>query len=144
MKITFAILISLGFPFSAAIHAEEAANTLKIEEVKNPDNQPKGEDIDTIITNNKMRAETGSKSKYSISTSIGYNGGSLHRPLDTYRPNITKGTRSTDVSTLGAQIHGKYAIDTANAILAGTGVRMIAPQEGSRLPKDYSGDKYDV
>jgi hypothetical protein len=143
-KRLFLILATLIAAHTAPAMAADASNSLKIEAAKNPENKPKGQDIDTIITNNKMRAETGSKSKYSISTSLGYAGGSLNKPFDSHRPNITNGTGSTAVPVLGGSISGKYSLDTQNSVSVGIGARMIAPLEGSSKPKDYAGNKYDA
>ncbi len=91
-----------------------------------------------------MRAESGSKSKYSLSVGMGYSGGSLEKPLDEHRPNIAEGTGATDVATLGGSVSGKYAITSKNAILAGAGMRWITPLSGSDKPEGYNGDKVDA
>jgi hypothetical protein len=102
------------------------------------------DDIDAIITNQRMRAESGSKSKYSVSTSFGYSGGSLTRPFGEKRLNITGGTGSTDVTALSGNISGKYNMSTRSSIFAGVGVRWITPLQGTRVPGDFHGDKIDV
>jgi|FLYM01.1.fsa_nt_gi hypothetical protein len=45
-------------------------------------------DIDEEITNVRMRADSGSKSKWSLSSSLGYTGGSVDDPFGKERPNI--------------------------------------------------------
>ena len=113
--------------------------------VKEPDpSSPKGPDVDEIITNAKLRAQTGSKSKYSISTGLSYSGGSLARPFGITRPNITGGTGSTDFSSLGTSVSGRYALTTTSALSAGIGGRMITPVLGLAKPDGYGGNKFDV
>jgi hypothetical protein len=120
-----------------------AASSIKLDEAKGTRNQPTGEDVDAIITNNKMRADTGSKSKYSISSSFGYDGGSLHAPLSIRRPNITNGTGANYYSALNGNIAGKYGITTQTAVLGGIGMRMSTPFQ-SGTPSGYIGNKFDV
>ena len=128
-----AALFSLSLSF--AVHAGSAASD---------EARPKGQDVDEIITNAKMRAQTGSKSKYSISTGASYSGGSLARPFGVTRPNITGGTGSTDFSSASASIGGRYAITTTSALSLGIGGRMITPLLGLALPDGYHGNKFDV
>ena len=101
-------------------------------------------DIDEIITNNKMRAQTGSKSKYSISNSFSYAGGSLEDPLGSVRPNISGATGSTDVALLSGGIGLRYALSVQNALYANVGVRWITPLAGLQKPANYNGDKWDA
>ena len=86
MKTLLAIMALLaGFTASAA---EEATTKAKKEEImkEQRQNAPVQEDIDNEITNARMRAESGSKSKHSISASLGYNGGSLNDAFSKTRP----------------------------------------------------------
>jgi hypothetical protein len=137
-RITCAILLMFA---NFALAAESSESRLNLEQTKSS-NQPPGQDVDQLITNKKLRAETGSKSQYSIATGFGYSGGSLEKPLSVHRPNIAEGTGATDVANAGASISGKYAITSTKAILAGTGVRWMTPLQDT--PSDYTGDKVDV
>ena len=102
-----------------------------------------GEDVDSIITNNKMRAESGSKSKYSVSIGAGYSGGSLQKPLDARRPNISQGTGNTDFASLGGGVSGKYNFSAKHSVFAGIGVRWLTPLQAG-VPEGYDGQKVDV
>jgi hypothetical protein len=137
------LLLALVFHIQARAASEDSSNKVKMQDVKVNGNAPVGEDVDTIITNKKMRAETGSKSKYSISMGVNYSGGSLDKPFDDHRPNIANGTGATDVASLGGSISGKYALSTTTALLAGAGMRWITPLEGSK-PSNFNGDKFDA
>lgn len=100
------------------------------------------EDPDTLITNKRLRAESGSKSKWSMSTSLSYWGGSLEKPFDKFRPNI-KGAAATSVYTsLDGSISVKWNMTKVDSLFAGVGVRMVAPFAGS-IPK-AAGKRYQV
>lgn len=112
--------------------------------------QEKTDDVDQIITNIKMRAETGSKAKWSIATSMGYSAGPVNDLLSDFRPNLNGGTGSTDFTTFSAAVAGKYAINTQHSIFAGSGGRIVTPlrggtPHGNADPKqNFHGDKVDV
>jgi len=100
------------------------------------------EDIDDVITNAALRAESGSKSRWSLASIVNYNGGSLEKPLDESRPNIAATTGTFDESLLDGQISVKYNLSTRNALMAGLGVRWIAPLQAH--PKNNGGDRADA
>lgn len=100
--------------------------------------------VDEILTNNQMRAQTGSKSQWSISNSINYNGGSLETPFNERIPNISAGTGLTSVANLTDSVAIKYRFDTQSSLLAGIGARWITPLNGSNVPHDYNGNKLDA
>lgn len=138
MRWNVLIAATVTLMFSFASHAAESR--LKV----STPSQSQDEDVDQIITNKKMRAESGSKSKYSLSTSFGYSGGSLTRPFGERRLNITGGTGSTPLTALNGSISGKYNMTTQSSIFAGVGLRLITPLQGPSVPSDYHGDKLDV
>ncbi len=126
-------------------HADEASESkAKIEDLNPETNKTPGEDVDEIITNKKMRAESGSKSRYSIASQFYYYGGSIEKPLAEQRPNIAGAYGTTDYSLLDGQISGKYNVDTTHSIMAGVGLRYVTPLQGSNVPPGYGGDKIDV
>lgn len=94
------------------------------------DNKPApGEDeVDQTITNRKMRAETGSLSKWSVTTALGYSMGSVEKPLSAFRPNI-RSTNSLD--TLLQSIQGnvgiKYRATKMDSLKLSAGLRMMNP-----------------
>lgn len=133
-------LLTLGF----STHADDAStSTLKVERPADQVNKPPGEDVDLIITNNKMRAETGSKSRYSIASSLSYSGGSLASPGNERRPNLSAATGTTDIASIGGSISGKFAIDSVNSLFGGVGLRWLAPMDAG-TPVGYNGSKFDV
>lgn len=102
-----------------------------------------GEDVDAIITNKRMRAETGSKSKFSLASSLSYSAGSVRTPFSNERPNLSAATGTTDVSALGGSLSLKYGLNTQSALFAGVGLRWLSPLYG-QTPVGYNGNKFDV
>lgn len=102
-----------------------------------------GADVDAIITNKRMRAETGSKSKFSLASALSYSAGSVRTPFSNERPNLSAATGTTDVSALGGSVSLKYGLNTQSALFAGVGLRWLSPLYGS-TPAGYNGSKFDV
>jgi hypothetical protein len=149
LSLAFGLVLSLAVTARAESETSSDVNadavTMKIEDVKAPNRkEPKGQDVDTIITNKKLRAETGSKSRYSISTSFGYSGGTLNQPFGETRPNITGAAGTTDFPSLGGSVSGKYAFTTQSAVLGGVGMRWVAPLAGTKTPEGYHGSRVDA
>lgn len=119
------ILFALAFLFPLACNAQE-------------------DDIDQLITNPKMRAESGSKSKYSLASTLTYSGGSLNQPFGKTRPNLTGATGTTDFPSLVGQVSGKYNISKITALLGGVGVRWVAPFAGGADLPGYEGKRLDA
>ena len=135
--------MALCFCVIGAAHAAENSTSIKADElIEVPANSDT--DIDTILTNKMMRAESGSKSKWSIATGLSYSGGTIESPLAASRPNIAGATGSTDEALLDGSISAKYSLSASQALLAGVGVRWITPLQGTAKPSGYSGDKVDA
>ena len=100
------------------------------------------ENPDDLITNAKLRAESGSTSKYSINVSMDYNGGSLQKPLGENRPNITEGAELTGYSGLEGNINGKVNLTKTDSLFAGIGVRAVTPF-ASNVPEG-AGDRFNA
>lgn len=138
-KILFAVALALAAQFSSSVFADdsttEASKTkadlsgLHKEAEKAAASSQIGleEDPDSLITNQKMRAESGSKSKYSISVNMNYSGGSLEKPLGTARPNITQGAALTNYSSIDGTIAAKMNLSKVDSLSLGVGVRAVTP-----------------
>lgn len=119
------ILITAIAAFSLSAQAADTSSQSKTKvEVKKEIPQDK---VDQLITNRKLRAETGSKSKVSVSTSFTYNGGSINDPADKFRPNITAGANVPTFSSLSGSIAGKYRLSVKDSLSAGFGLRVLQP-----------------
>lgn len=129
-----------------AQNSEEAGETtMKIEDATGQKNTVKGdEDLDQVITNRKMRAEAGSKSKYSLSTTVNYSGGSIDKPLAEDRPNITGAYGSTLKANATADVSARYRLTPTDSLSAGLGLRWVAPLETDGIEADpRTGKKQD-
>ena len=100
-------------------------------------------ETDDIITNIKMRTESGSKSKYSMAFALGYNTGSLEKPFSEKRPNLSGAAGSTEFTSLTGSVSGKYTVDAQRSFFGGVGVRWITPLESGK-PVGYRGQKVDA
>ena len=128
------ILLILPLVFSAPMVAmaegeTSERNALKIEEVTEQRNKVPG-DIDSDILNAKLRADSGSKSKFSLSATALYSGGTVSSPFGSERPNI-KGTpdRQT-LSSLGGGLNGRYRWTKNESVTAGTTYGIMTPFQG--------------
>lgn len=130
-------LILAGSMFAVSANAEEqSANTssVKVSDVKKSDE--KKEDIDQEITNARMRATLGSKSAFSFKSSLGYNGGSLEKPLDSIRPNYRASASIESLTALSGNVGMNYRVSKGGNLSLGTGVLIMAPLEGD-ITKDF-------
>jgi hypothetical protein len=137
---------SRGFAADQGNEVDGKTTTMKLEDAKpaTETNKPgNGPDVDEIITNKKMRAESGSKSKWSVGTSWSYSGGTVETPLSAQRPNITGGNAATTVSALGGSVGVGYKITTTDRLSLDLGVRWITPLQKD-APNTYGGKRMDA
>ena len=78
-------------------------------------------DLDNEITNARMRANSGSKSKYSASLSVGYDGGTVRKPFDKERANLL-GDGDPEQVALGVSVSGRYRLNKNTSITSGIGL----------------------
>lgn len=95
-------------------------SSAKIESLQKKDEQMK--DIDQEITNNKLRAELGSKSKWSIRTAMNYQGGTVQKAFSDERPEIRAEGEEDGVVNFSADIAIKYRTSEKTSLNVGTGV----------------------
>lgn len=103
----------------------ETTSTIEKSQVVPADKQVK--DIDDELTNARMRAATGSKSKFSFRSAIGYNGGSIAKPFDRVRPAYRSARNSLTETALAASLAMKYRATERDNISAGVGLAMYTP-----------------
>ncbi|MCB0421803.1 MAG: hypothetical protein KDD61_12460 [Bdellovibrionales bacterium] len=90
----------------------------------------KKNDIDTEITNARMRATSGSKSKFSFSTSANYQGGSVVNGFGEVRPNLNGNPSDLASTGIGASISARYRQNKNMSYTLGTSVNMLRPTKG--------------
>lgn len=124
----------LALSFSGAAFAEEVSSegqtTMKVEEATQKKNKVDG-DIDQEITNAKLRAESGSKSKWSLSLQGGYTGGSLSRPFGLERPLLSgePGIQTYTSADLG--FDARYRLTKNDSFTLGSSISSVTPFQGN-------------
>lgn len=126
-----ALLVALVLSFTGHAYAQEETKAaegetkIKIEDAAGKKNKVEG-DLDQEITNPKLRAETGSKSRWSASFTATYNGGSLEKPMSKDRPNVTRDPITPKTSMAG-DFGGRYRIDKNQSVSLTTGYSLERP-----------------
>lgn len=87
-------------------------------------------DIDAEITNAKLRAETGSKKKFSFRSYFAYNGSTIQKPLAKERPNFTGSTANDPDTSLSGQFGMKYRASDRGSYSLQTGMSVRRPFGG--------------
>lgn len=136
-------LILAGSMVTVAAHAEEQAqnqssntSTIKVTDVQNKDEQRK--DIDEEITNARMRAQLGSKSKWSFKSALAYNGGSVQKPFERIRPNYRASASAEALTTLSGSIGINYRMNDRDSLSLSTGVAMRNPFHDETGRSDFA------
>lgn len=106
-----------------------SASTLKVESVAPTQNKVEG-DLDQEITNPKLRAESGSKSRFSGSVSMIFKGGALSRPFGADRPNLAGLPENQVDTSLDAGLKMRYRSNKHNSFTMGVGLGIRTPLQG--------------
>lgn len=129
-----AALVVTGMAAAAQAQSEQAnETTTTLENVTAKDAPVKKEgeqDVDEVITNRKLRAETGAKSKFSFSAALGYNGGTVNSPTSDTRPNISSGTATPTVPAMSGSLGVKYKMSALQSLALDVGVTSRKPFHG--------------
>jgi len=146
-SLLIAIVATLACGLSQVTFADDSSgtsqNSMKLDDAKDQKNKVPGDnDADQILTNNKLRAETGSKSRWSVATSLGYDGGSISRPFEDIRPNIQNVNGQSPVSDIAGGVSLKFNMNEKDSLLLGETIRMVTPLSGG-TPNGYRGQKLD-
>ncbi len=81
---------------------------------------------DKDITDARMKADSGSLSKYSLKFSLSYSGPPVGRLSDEKQPNPDGSVCACDTA-VGGSIGTRYRFDSKSALSLGTGVNMLTP-----------------
>lgn len=118
-------------------HSHPAASTtLQLEETapRSKDGinktQDPAKDIDAEITDNRLRSELGSKSKWSFKSTFTYSGSSVSDPFNGVRPNYRQSAAVEEMAFLKGAIGVNYRLNKNDSFSAGTGLTMIDPLHG--------------
>ncbi len=126
------VVVLLAAPAVFAAENEKAGGETKakIENVREGKNTVSG-NIDEEITNAKLRAESGSKSKYSLSARANYTGGSFTNAFGVKRPNLAgvPGQQTRSSASLG--LDGRYRMTKNDSVTVGTEFALMTPLQGN-------------
>ncbi len=128
-----ALVLSLNFSvraFAAEEKKKEGQSSVKIEDVSGQKNKVEG-NIDEEITNAKLRAESGSKSKWSGSFTANYQGSSLEKPLDKDRANPTN-LKVPERVKLSGDLGIRYRMNKNESLSLGTGYSLQRPLQEAK------------
>lgn len=93
--------------------------------------QKKVDPADQAITNRRLRADSGSLSKWSGAMFFNYQGGSLANPTKPERPNIVNGKDALTLSNFSGEIGIRYRLSPLDSLSASTGLFMTTPFHSS-------------
>ncbi|MGI4992193.1 hypothetical protein ACRXCV_06160 [Halobacteriovorax sp. GFR7] len=109
------LMLILAAAMTVQTHAQEEAKSKK------------DGDIDSEITNARLRAESGSKSPFSFSLSVGYSGGSITDPFDAERPNIYGNPEEQTATSIDGSFSARYRFSKNDSISLGAGFALYDP-----------------
>ena len=107
----------------------ETQSTMKVEDATQSKNKVSG-DIDQEITNAKLRADSGSKSKVSLSLSTSYTGGALDNAFGQKRPRLSGDPANQDFTSLNLGLSGRYRWTKNDSVTFGTAFGFVTPFQG--------------
>lgn len=113
-------------------YSSSGQSTLQLQDATASEKKNKVDgDIDEEITNAKMRADSGSKSRFSLSTGLSYTGGSLAKPLDAKRPALS-GEPGQQTRTSGnLDLSARYRWSKNDSVSLGTSFKLYTPFQGN-------------
>lgn len=126
---------ALALGFAGAVYAQDAETSASTTEMDSTElktlDMKEGEGLDEEIKNARMRANSGSRSRISMSTSLSYSGGSVEDPLSEDRPNLD-GDPSVETDTdLAGSISARYRFSDQVSGTLGAGVGVLKPLHGA-------------
>lgn len=143
IKSIYVVLLALTFAASAQAEEKKASGetSIKIEDVNKEAEQSvkkssENDEADQVITNKKMRAETGSLSKWSVSTAFNYQGGSIEKPTDAVRPDLASSGEQPALASVDGVVGIKYRTSKLTSLTLGVGLSMMTPFNESTHSND--------
>ncbi len=145
MKANIILSLVLASTIVSSAHAEDQTantSTLQVGDLQKKDEHFR--DIDDDITNARMRATLGSKSKWSFKSALGYSGGSIEKPLNGVIPAYrASGSRET-LAGLSGTVGINYRLNEKDNLGLNTGISITDPLHGTLTKpapdKRYGGD----
>ncbi len=119
------VLLVLGLPSLAFSQATKKTIAVEAAATAAPDKAK--DEADQVITNRRLRAESGSLSKWSGSLYFNYSGGNLADPIKPERRNILGAADALELQNFYADLGIRYRITALDSITASTGVFVSTP-----------------
>jgi hypothetical protein len=152
-QILSSLILAGSLVVAVSAQAEEKSqsantSTVKVTDVQKKDEQTNG-DLDNEITNAKMRADSGSKSIWSVSTAWTYNGGNLEKPFGAERPNYAGESGVQPKTNLIGSVGVNYRLDKNSALNFSTGLALYTPfqntwEESSNQDQNQYERKFSI
>lgn len=125
-------MVLIGASFVA--RAEDQQKTVAPEQTENVLKANVGtqapKDIDDEITNARLRAQLGSKSRWSFKSALGYSGGSIKEPFSSIRPNYRAGATLESLPGLSGTVGINYRLTERDNLSLNTGITVLDPLHG--------------
>ena len=112
----------------AATTASQTTNTMNAN--VSDTNKAQVKDIDDEITNARLRAQLGSKSRWSFKSALGYSGGSINEPTSDTRPNYRASATVEGLPGLAGTIGINYRLTERDNLSLNTGINIVDPLHG--------------
>jgi len=141
-KLILAALLISGSAYAAEETNTAGESTMKVEDASGKKNTVDG-NIDEEITNARMRAESGSKSKWSLSSSLGYTGGSVSRPFGKDRPNIVGEVGQQTRTSGDIGLDARYRWSKTQSLTVGTLFGLMTPFHGDMDKNENQMNVFD-
>ncbi|MBY0515418.1 MAG: hypothetical protein K2P81_00815 [Bacteriovoracaceae bacterium] len=94
------------------------------------------DEADEVITNRRLRAASGSLSKWSGQVSFNYNAGSVEKPFAAQRPNLSAGANNLTLANMNANLGFRYRMNPLNSLTFAAGAFMSTPFNNSIKTND--------
>ncbi len=137
MNFLYCLLLVLAPLNLYAVHIEESQAVDQQEQQEQQNLQFKDaaevDEADELITNRRLRADTGSLSPWSVSIFTNYQGGSVAHPIDPERPNIVAGNDATTMTlqNLTGTVGIRYRFTAKDSLTLNVGFFMTTPFHSS-------------
>ena len=127
--------------------ADDTASTKTTPAPIESQSAPAEKSVDDMITNANLRALSGSTSRWSLSSSFTYDGGTLRTPFAESRPNISGASATSTDTDVNGSLNVKFNLNKQSSLMWGFGIRKMAPFVSSGPSQEFyaqGGKDFDV
>lgn len=130
------LLVAVGLSTASFAQTTKKAAAKKAPAVSTaPATNTAVDEADELITNRRLRASSGSLSKWSAALSFDYSGGAISDPLKPERPNIIAGAENLTLQNFSASVGARYRLTTKDSLSLAIGAFISTPlhDKGARV-----------